>query len=353
MKTLQEVLNLNEFEELARAQLARRSFEYAFGGAGDEVTLRNNVAAFERRQLRPRVLVDVSKVDTNATLLGQSFSLPVAFAPTAAHKLMHPDGELASTRGTARAGALFCASTNSNCSLQEIAEASDAPKWFQLYVQRDRELSEGFVRAAGESGYEAIVLTADLPVLGRRERDLRVHSFFAHGSEYGNFIDAVAEQGDLDSLTRVHHDTSLTWDFVKRLKDISDLPVVIKGVLTAEDAEVAIEHGVAGIVVSNHGGRQLDRSPASIEVLEEVVAASAGRAEVYLDGGVRRGTDVLIALGLGARAVFVGRPLLFALAAGGEDGVARAFELMQSELETDMALLGAPSLADVTRERVR
>ncbi|MBA3431727.1 MAG: alpha-hydroxy-acid oxidizing protein, partial [Actinobacteria bacterium] len=312
-----EIVSIGDYETLAEGQLPRDAFDYVMGGSSDEITLRENVDAFGRRRLRPRMLVDVSRIDTSTTFLGAPVALPVGFAPTAMQGWLHVDGEVASARATSASGGLFCASTMSSRSLEEIAEAGDSG-WFQLYAHRDWTVSEDLVKRAAAAGYAAVVLTVDLPVLGNRERDLRARPHMSHLHRYGNFPSADQEQlGDLVDA----HDRSLTWEFLDWLAGVSDLPLVVKGILTAEDATTAADRGAAGVVVSNHGGRQLDRVPATIDVLEEIVEAVGKRLEVYLDGGVRRATDIITAVALGARGVFIGRPLLYALAVEGEAGV--------------------------------
>ncbi len=311
----------------------------------DEVTLGENVAAFARRRLRPRVLVDVSKLDTTTTLLGTPVALPIGIAPTAQHVLAHPDAECATASAAAAAGVLFCASTMSSRSMEDIGSTCSGPRWFQLYTQDGvGERTQQLVRRAEAAGYTAIVLTVDLAVSGRREREMRL-AFALDRLETGNFVTlAPAIQDEAPP--------AFTWEVVDWLRRLTALPVVLKGVMTAEDATLAVEHGVPAVWVSNHGGRQLDRAQATIDVLEEIASAVAGRAEVYLDGGVRRGGDVATALALGARAVFVGRPVLYALAAGGEDGVSLALKLLGDEVRYNMALLGAPTIAAITRAHV-
>jgi isopentenyl diphosphate isomerase/L-lactate dehydrogenase-like FMN-dependent dehydrogenase len=345
------VLRLQDFEPFARDAMDPSAFDYFTGGAADEVTLRDNVAAFARRKLRPRVLVDVSGIDTRTTMLETPVAMPVALAPTAMDRLAHPDGEVAVSRAAARAGVLMHAATFSSCSLEEIATAAGGPRWFQLYVHQDRGLAEELVTRAAAAGYRAVVVTADLPVPGYRERELRSRFVVPDDARPGNYRDRAGVEEVLGYLTH-NIDQSLTWSDIEWVRGLSELPVVVKGVLTAEDARLAVEHGAAGVVVSNHGGRQLDRAPASIDVLQEVVDELRGDIEVYLDGGVRRGSDVLIALALGARAVLLGRPYLWALAAGGEEGVARALELIRAELENSMALLGVTRPDQVNRAHV-
>ena len=349
---LERILNLNEFEELARANMGPAAFDYYAGGAGDEVTMAENSNAFSRYRLRPRVFVDVTRVDTRTTLLDTPVALPVGFAPTALHKLAHPDGELASARAAAEAGALLCLSTLSTYSIEDVASVGEGPRWFQLYVHKQRDLAVDLVRRAAAAGYDAIVLTVDLPVPGYREREYRHVLTIPEEARPANFGNRATEREFNDYLVDLQ-DQSLSWDDLAWIREAADgLPLVLKGILTAEDALLGVERGVDGIIVSNHGGRQLDRSPAAIEVLEEIVQAVGDRAEVYLDGGVRRGVDVVTALALGARAVFLGRPLLFALAAAGEDGVSRAFDLIRSELENAMALLGTPTIGAIRRAHV-
>ncbi|MGZ3632090.1 MAG: alpha-hydroxy acid oxidase [Candidatus Limnocylindrales bacterium] len=343
-----DVTNLREFEVLARERLDPASFAYYAGGSWDEVTLRENEAAFARRRLLPRVLVDVSAVDASTTLLGSRVALPIGIAPAALQGLAHPEGELVSGRAAARAHVLFCLSTFSNRSLETVASVGRGTRWFQLYVQRDRARTEALVARAAAAGYGALVVTVDLPVAGYRDRELR-----APLTDEGE-LPNVGELGGADFLHGIGHqiDPSPDWDDVAWLRSLSELPVVLKGILDPADAARAVEAGAAAVWVSNHGGRQLDRAPASLDALEGVVEAVAGRAEIYLDGGVRRGTDAVTALALGARAVFIGRPVLYALAAGGEAGVARCLEILAEEMRTAMALLGAPTVAQLTRDRV-
>jgi len=346
--------NLLELEDMARAKVPRAIFDYIAGGAEDEVTLRRNREAFGRWALRPRVLRDVRKRDTKTVLLGERVSMPVCVAPTSFHALVHPEGEVATARGSAAAETILIASTVSTKPLEEIAAAADAPRWFQLYVYKDRAVTEELVNRAVKAGYKALCLTADTPVLGRRERDERNAFTLPPGFGIANLKPA-----GLDGMPEVEQgsafaqyvtdllDSSLTWDDVDWLKSISPLPLVVKGIMTAEDAVLAVDHGIAGIVVSNHGGRQLDSTLGSLDALPEVVAAVRGRIEVYLDGGIRRGTDVLKALALGAKAVFVGRPVLWGLALGGADGVRAVLDELRTELDTAMALAGCATLKDI------
>ena len=333
-------VNVWDYERLAEERLDANAGAYFAGGAGDEVTLRDNVAAFERRRLRPRVLVDVRVVTTATTVLGTDVALPVLIAPLALQGLAHPDGELATARAAAAAGTIMCLSSAATSSPAEVAAAApDAPCWFQVYVWTPRTLTEAAIDQAVEHGYSALVLTVDVPYLGRRERDIRVdfkvpEHLTVQGDLFGGGFDAGVSWRDLEWLAGY------------------GLPVVVKGILTGEDARLACEHGAAAVVVSNHGGRQLDGVPASLDVLEEVVAAVDGRAEVLLDGGVRRGTDVLKALALGARSVLIGRAMVWGLAAAGEEGVTDVLRLLRDEIELGLALLGCRSPEEVTRAHV-
>jgi isopentenyl diphosphate isomerase/L-lactate dehydrogenase-like FMN-dependent dehydrogenase len=334
-----EPINVWDYEQLAEEKLDANALAYFAGGAGDEVTLRENVKAFERLKLRPRVLVDVGSVTTHTTVLGTGVALPVLIAPLAMQRMAHPDGELATARAAVSAGTIMCVSSAATTRPRELADTG-CDRWFQVYVFADRALTLELVDEACASGYSALVLTVDTPFLGRRERDLRVDFKIPEG---------ITPISDLFARP---FDTSLSWKDLEWLTGYG-LPVVVKGILTAEDARLACEHGAAAVVVSNHGGRQLDGVSASIEALEEVADAVAGRAEVLLDGGIRRGTDVLKALALGARAVLIGRAMLWALAANGEAGVRHVLELLREEIELGLALLGCASPDDVTRAHVR
>ena len=350
---MQHVVNLDDFEALARARLDEGAYDYIAGGSWDEVTLRDNRERFGRWRLRPRVLIDTSRIDPSTTMLGTAVSMPVGLAPIAFPGLAHAEGELPVARAAGPAGVLQCVPTLATRTLEEVAAVGPGPRWFQLYVHRDRARAAELVRRAEAAGFHAIVLTVDLPVPGYRERELRRRYHVPAGTRIGHYADVDPSATELIPVIASLQDQSLSWRDIAWVRGLSKLPLVLKGVLTAEDAVLAVEHGAAGVVVSNHGGRQLDHAPATIDVLEEVVQAVAGRAEVYLDGGVRRGTDVLIARALGARAAFVGRPWIYALAAGGEEGVARLIALMRAELETAMRLLGVVRMDAVTRAHVR
>jgi 4-hydroxymandelate oxidase len=352
-----EILNLHDLEALARARLPQQAWDYYASGADDERCLRRNSDAFGDLALHYRVLVDVARRDLATTVLGHRVQLPVVVAPTAFHKLAHKDGELASVRAAGDAGTVFILSTLSNTRVEDVVAAATCPVWFQLYVYKDRGATEALVRRVETAGCKALVLTVDAPMLGRRERDVR--NRFALPPELGienmhgyeTVAKPIAESG-LAAYFAELIDPSLTWDAIGWLRSITKLPVLIKGIVRADDAARAVAAGAAGIVVSNHGGRQLDSSPATIEVLPRVVDAVGGRAEVFLDGGVRRGTDVMKAVALGARAVLVGRPVLWGLAAAGRAGVAAALGVLRRELDLAMALCGCPDVASITRDLV-
>jgi 4-hydroxymandelate oxidase len=354
-----EVLNLHELEELARTRLPQMAWDYYASGADDERCLARNQAAFAELALHYRVLVDVSRRDLATTVLGQRVAMPVLVAPTAFHRLAHEDGELAAVRAAGDAGTAFILSTLSNTAVEEVVAAASGPVWFQLYVYKDRGATEALVRRVEAAGCRALVLTVDAPLLGRRERDVK--NRFAlppglevknmHGAGYGEVARPIGDSG-LAAYFAELLDPALTWDAIGWLRSLTKLPVLVKGIVRADDAARAVAAGAAGIVVSNHGGRQLDASPATIEVLARCVDAASGRAEVLLDGGVRRGTDVVKALALGARAVLVGRPVLWGLAAGGREGVAAALGVLHRELDLAMALCGCPDIASITRDLV-
>jgi len=326
---------------------------YYAGGAGEEITLRDNVAAWQRLALRPRVMVDCGHRDPSTTMLGRQYSHPVIVAPTAFHKLASPEGEAATARAAAATDTPFCLSSLSTTGVAELAaRAPAARRWFQVYVFKDRAVTEEMVAAAVEHGYEALLLTVDLPVFGWRERDMRSGFVVEHATAIPNLV-AAGAQGSL-SLQEVGalFDPSLTWDDVGRFAADSGLPVLVKGVLTPEDARLAVDSGAAGIVVSNHGGRQLDTVLSGADALEAIVEETGGELDVLVDGGIRRGTDVIKALALGARAVLVGRPVLWGLAVGGEEGVRHVLELLRAELSLALQLVGCRSPGEVTRAHV-
>jgi 4-hydroxymandelate oxidase len=345
------LLSLDVLEALAEERLSPVAFAYVAGGSWDEWTLRENVAAFRRRRLWPRVLVDVSSIDARLEILGREAALPFGLAPAAEQGLCHPEAELASARAAAAARVPFILSTFSTASLEEVAAAApDADLWFQLYVHRDAGITRELIARAAAAGFRVLVVTVDLPVIGHREREIAEGSTPA--PRLGTLEAYIRAGATLQEVLAEHVDPSFDWAALERLAAESPLPVVVKGILRADDASRAVERAAAAIVVSNHGGRQLDRAPATIDALAPIVEAVDGRAEVYLDGGVRRGLDMVTALALGAHAVFVGRPYLYALALDGERGVTRVLELLVSELRIAMALVGAPRIADLDRSLV-
>jgi isopentenyl diphosphate isomerase/L-lactate dehydrogenase-like FMN-dependent dehydrogenase len=345
VEPLDLLLNVADFERAAEERLDPGAWGYYAGGSGDELTLRDNVAAFGRWILRPRVLVDVSVPTTETTVLGHTVSMPLLVAPTAFQRAAHPDGELATAHAASAAGTVMTLSTLATATPADVAVAG-GPRWFQLYVFRDEGVTRALVDQAREHGFGALVLTVDTPVVGRRERDFRTGFTVTHNV-------AALGGGDVTPLEAFSlMSAAVTWKDVESLASMSRLPVVVKGVMTAEDAHLACEHGAAAVVVSNHGGRQLDGVAATLDALPEVAETVGGRIEVYLDGGVRRGTDVLRSLALGARAVMIGRPILWGLAVGGQDGVARVLELLRAEISLALQLLGCASPADVRREHV-
>ena len=348
-------INVADYERLAAEALDPGAHGYFAGGAGDERTLRENEAAFERWRLRPRVLVDVAEVSAETSLLGQPLSMPILVAPVAFQQLAHPEGEVAMARAAAAVGTVMCLSTLATTRPSEVAAAvPPARRWFQLYCFRDRGVTRALLDEAVEAGFEAIALTVDAPRPGRRERDLR--SGFQVPPELT--VPSVAETAGADAPISVADvlnlvDPALGWPDLEALVGECSVPVLVKGVMTAEDAVMAAEHGAAGVIVSNHGGRQLDAAPATIDALGEVADAVGGRIEVLMDGGVRRGTDVLTALALGAKAVMVGRPTVWGLAVAGEEGARRVLELLRNELEVALTLCGCPAPGSVSRSVVQ
>lgn len=350
-------INLYEVEALANGKLDRAAADYFAGGAEDEVTVRENRKVFESFEFRPHCLVDVSYRNTATTVLDTPVALPVLLAPTGFQRLAHPDGELATARAAMAADTIMTLSTFSTVSLEEVQDTGEATRWFQLYVHKDRGLTEGLVQRVEAAGYQALVLTVDVPVLGRRERDLRNAFTLPPELRLANFD--LSESAELhgagsvgsSALAAFHagmREPGFTWTDVDWLASKTDLPILLKGILRGDDARVGVEHGARGIIVSNHGGRQLDGSLPALRAVPEVVDAVEGRVEVLMDGGIRRGTDVVKAIALGARAVLIGRPVIWGLAWNGEAGVNRVLELLKDEIDTTMALLGAASVDDIT-----
>ena len=355
------IVNLENIEGAARERLDPMLYDYIAGGAGDEFSLRESRAAWNRVQLLPRMLRGVANRELATTVLGRPVSFPVLVPPMGFQGLCHPDAEVATASATAAEGTIFCASTVSNRSLEAIAKANGAgPRWFQLYVYRDKSVTRGLVERAAAAGYSALCLTVDTPLAGNRERDRRNSLRMPAHLELANFpASHTAEHhhgsGPGSALAQyIAHqwDPGLTWDDVAWLQSISPMPVVVKGILAPDDAKLAVEHGAAGVIVSNHGGRQLDTVPAPVTMLPGVVDAVGGRCEVFVDGGIRRGIDVLKALALGARAVLVGRPVLWGLTLEGADGVRAVLQHLRAELDLAMALAGCRTVADITRDLI-
>ena len=345
-----EFLNLSEYERLAAERLPAMTYDYFAGGANDELTLRENRAAFERIRLRPHVLVDVSERDSSTEVLGRRHPLPLLVAPMAFARLAHPEGELAIARAASAAGMTMTLSTLATATLEDVAAAAGAPLWFQLYVFRDRGITRSLAERAEAAGYEALVVTVDAPLAGQRERDVRNRFALPEGlfaenlaSDESRSLPAGADTG-LAGYIASQFEQSLTWADIEWLRSITRLPLLVKGILRGDDAALAVEHGAAGVIVSNHGGRQLDTAVATIDALPEVSAAIDGRAEVLMDGGVRRGTDILKAIALGARAVLLGRPLLWGLAVDGEAGALQVLNTLSREFDLAMALCGCASV---------
>ncbi|RDD47321.1 Hydroxyacid oxidase 1 [Trichoplax sp. H2] len=352
---LPEVICVRDVEKYAIAHLNKNALGYYDSGADDEETLNDNINACKKLRLRPRMLVDVTKVDCSTTILGQKISFPVGIAPSAMQRMAHPDGEIATVKAADSLKTCMTLSTLSTTSMESVAEASpNTLRWFQLYVVKDREITRQFVKRAEKSGYKALVLTVDAPVLGNRRIDVRNRFHLPPHLSLGNFEKVTLHieknkksDSELSRYFVSEMDASLTWKDITWLKSITSLPVIVKGILTAEDAEMAVSVGVEGIWVSNHGGRQLDGVPTAIEALPEIVKAVNNRAEIYADGGFRSGTDVFKAIALGARAVFVGRPILWGLVYNGQKGVEKVLQLLQQEFHRTMQLSGCVSIKDI------
>lgn len=351
-----EPVNVADFQELAKAALPPATYDYITSGSTDEVTLRDNVAAFQRLRLLPPLLTGVAEVETATTVLKQPIALPILLAPVAGQSLYHPQGALASARAAAKAKTILGVSSSVGHSVEEVAAASSGPKWFQLYMPKDRAVARRLVERAERSGFQAIVLTVDLGE--RKDADKRNRftlpepALRKHLRDIGFTISERMTYEQLLAFNDQAWDLTLSWNAFDWLRSITKLPLLVKGVLRADDAKNAVAIGLDGIVVSNHGGRRLDGVPASIDQLPQIVAAVNGKAEVLLDSGIRRGTDVLKALALGAKAVLIGRPYAWALAAGGEAGVSKILELLREELVSAMLASGCPNVASIDRSLV-
>jgi len=354
-----DALNLFELEKLAKEKLPPSAHDYYSSGAWDEVTIRENRAAFERIKIHYRVLVDVSWRDLSTTLFGQPIAMPILVAPTAFHKLAHPDGELATVRAAGKAGTIMVLSSLSTTLVEDVMKTATGPVWFQLYINKDRGFTRDLVARVEAAGCQALMLTVDTPEWGRRERDVRNKFHLPSGLAAVNLLpsnargEVIGQSGaGMGQAFAWMLDASVTWKDVDWLRSLTKLPVILKGICRANDAKRAVENGANGIVVSNHGGRQMDTAPATVEVLPRCAESVEGRVPILLDGGVRRGLDVLKAIALGATAVQVGRPVLWGLAAGGQPGVESALGLLRQELDLAMALAGCPNLKAVTRDLI-
>ncbi|KAJ2943768.1 hypothetical protein O0L34_g8088 [Tuta absoluta] len=359
---MDKYISVKDIEEAALVKLPQNARDYYKSGATEEFSLAENRSAFQRFRIRPKCLVGVSNCDLKTTVLGHEVSMPVGISPTAMQRMAHPDGELANVRAAQEENVVFTLSTIATSSIEEVAEAApNATKWFQLYIYNDREVTKNLVLRAERAGFKAIALTVDTPLFGIRRADVRNKFTLPSHLKLANFeghlstkIQSTGKGSGLNEYVSNLFDKSLTWDEIKWLKSITKLPIIAKGILRADDAVKAIEAGCSGILVSNHGARQLDGVPSTIEVLPEIVeAVKKYNVEVYLDGGVSCGTDVYKALALGAKMVFVGRPALWGLAVGGQAGVQRMLQIFRTELEYTFQIAGTPTVADITRDMVR
>lgn len=355
MSTPTKPINLFDYQSIAKQQISSMAWDYYASGSWDEMTLRDNREAFERYKLRPRMLVDVSQRDLSTQILGQSLQLPILIAPMAFQCLAHREGEMATAKAAATLGSVMVLSTLATRSMEDVASIrTQAPQWFQLYVHRDRALTRTLVERAHAAGFQALCLTVDAPVLGKREKDTQNQFALPQCMELANLstlkdleIPYKPGESGLFSYFVEQINPALTWADLEWLQSLSPLPVVVKGILRGDDAIRAAEHGAKAVIVSNHGGRQLDGAIASIDALSEVVEAVGDKVDVLVDGGIRRGTDILKALALGAKAVLLGRPILWGLAVGGEEGVKHVLELLRDELDLAMALSGCAKLSDI------
>ena len=352
------LINLHAYESAAAERLPRMVFDYFAGGAGDEVLLRTSRAAWDDIALRYRVLRDVSQRSHRIDLLGHALEWPVLVAPMAFQQLAHVDGELASARAADATGAGFILSTLATRSIESVRAATRGPLWFQLYIYRDRGLTEALVRRAEQAGCTALVLTVDAPMLGRRERDLLNGFHVPAETPIPNVgaapRDVLAERvetaSSLAAFTELHWDASISWADLDWLGSLTQVPILVKGIVRGDDAVRALQHGASGVIVSNHGGRQLDTAIPTARALRDVADAMAGRGALLVDGGIRRGTDVVKALAMGAQAVLLGRPVLWGLAVDGAAGAQRVLQLLKDECDLALALAGCRTPAEATRD---
>ena len=331
-----DIFNLFDFEEIAKGNMSHMAYEYLAGGAADEITLRWNRESLEKIRLCPRTMVDVSTLDTRVEMFGQELTFPILLAPTGFQRLYHPEGEVAAAQGAGRSSATYVISSYSTTSIDEIAAAATQPLWFQLYVQPDRGFTKDVVQQAEAAGCRALCVTVDLPVIGVRNRKDRARF-------------ELPPELNVPYMMEHFEGVPVSWDDIDWLRSLTKLPVLLKGILNPDDADLAAKNGIDGIVVSNHGARDLDSTPATIDALPLIADKVAGRIPVLMDGGIRRGTDVLKALALGATAVQIGRPYCYGLGAGGADGVSRVVDILRKEFEIAMALTGRPTIASIDR----
>ena len=349
-------LNLREYASRGQSSLSEMAWNYYASAADDEITLLENEAAWGRARLHYRILADVAKRCTGTSILGHDISLPVIAAPTAFHRLANDAGEVATARATSSAGTAMVLSSLSTVDVEDVTKAASGPVLFQLYLYRDREVSKDLIRRVESAGCKAIVLTVDAPVWGNRERCVRDQFSLPDGMEIRNLtadgaLSLTSSGGSgLAEFCHEHLDPSLRWEHVEWLRKITDLPIILKGICRPDDAIRAVDHGVSAVLVSNHGGRQLDTSPATFEVLPSICEAVDKRAEVWVDGGIRRGTDVIKAIAAGATATLIGRPILWGLAANGEAGVEHVWSILQAEFDRGMALCGCRSVDQITQD---
>ena len=340
---LEEIINLYDFEKMAEGKMSKMAYEFVASGAADEFTVRWNREALDKLKIQTQVLNDVSKLDTRVTLFGTEIPYPILIAPTAFHKLMNPEGEIATARGAGAASAIYVVSSFTTTPIEEIAKVATQPLWFQLYVVDDREFVKDLVHKVEAQGCRALCITVDTPISGARNRQQKANFKLPDDLKPPYMIDtAFAKKGQALAFKK-----SLTWKDIEWLQSLTKLPVLLKGILNPEDAEKAIQSGVKGIIVSNHSGRNLDTVPATIEVLPGIVEKVNKRFPVLMDGGIRRGTDVLKAMSLGASAVLVGKPICYGLACGGSDGVAKVLNILRTEFEFAMALSGRSTIASL------
>lgn len=347
MTTSSEPINLFEFEAVAKERLPKEEYDYIAGGATDEISVDRNRRAYESWAFRPRVLRDVHALDLSTTVLGTKVNLPVLIAPCGGHKRAHPLGEVATYRAAAASGSIMAVSANSNTVFEDLAKVATGHLWLQMYPFRDRDMTKDWLRRAEDSGYEAVCVTLDSQWPPKRERNIRNNYQRHRGPNHPKIDVGETPKPGRDRRAGAGADPAATWKDLEWIKSETKLPVVAKGILTGEDVELCAEVGADAVIVSNHGGRHLDNTLATIEVLSEAVTAAKGTVEILLDGGIRRGADVVKAIALGAKAVFIGRPLFWGLAVDGEQGVIRVLDILREEIEITMAKCGRPTVASI------